>query len=245
MVNRVLISSVVGTAIEWYDFFLYGTGSALVFGKLFFPTVRPVGRHDRCLWDLRGRLRGAPVRRGLLRPFRRPHRTQGDAGRHADDHGRRNVRHRPLPTYETIGIWAPSCSCRCASCRGLAWAASGAARCCSSWRRSREQARLLRELPAARRADRPAAVDRHLRAVRTLPDEQFLAWGWRIPFLLSVVLVGGRSFHPAARRRIAGVRGGQGDAHRCQGSADRALPRHPKEIFWRSARALPPTSPST
>src|SRR5512138_591323 len=37
MVRRVLISSVVGTAIEWYDFFLYATASALVFAQLFFP----------------------------------------------------------------------------------------------------------------------------------------------------------------------------------------------------------------
>ena len=41
-INRVLISSVVGTAIEWYDFFLYGTAAALVFGKLFFPTFDPL-----------------------------------------------------------------------------------------------------------------------------------------------------------------------------------------------------------
>ncbi|HEV2040921.1 MAG TPA: MFS transporter, partial [Casimicrobiaceae bacterium] len=42
MINRVLISSVVGTAVEWYDFFLYGTAAALVFGKLFFPTFDPL-----------------------------------------------------------------------------------------------------------------------------------------------------------------------------------------------------------
>ena len=37
-INQVLVSSVMGTAIEWYDFFLYATASALVFGKLFFPS---------------------------------------------------------------------------------------------------------------------------------------------------------------------------------------------------------------
>ena len=42
MINRILISSVVGTAIEWYDFFLYGTAAALVFGKLFFPSFDPM-----------------------------------------------------------------------------------------------------------------------------------------------------------------------------------------------------------
>jgi MFS family permease len=41
-IKCVLVSSVVGTAIEWYDFFLYATASALVFGKLFFPSFDPV-----------------------------------------------------------------------------------------------------------------------------------------------------------------------------------------------------------
>ena len=41
-IRRVLVSSVIGTAIEWYDFFLYATASALVFAKLFFPTFDPV-----------------------------------------------------------------------------------------------------------------------------------------------------------------------------------------------------------
>src|SRR5437899_8486836 len=42
VMNNVLFASVVGTAIEWYDFFLYATASALVFAKLFFPTFDPV-----------------------------------------------------------------------------------------------------------------------------------------------------------------------------------------------------------
>src|SRR4051812_30131084 len=41
-VARVVAASFVGTAIEWYDFFLYGTAAALVFGRLFFPTVDPL-----------------------------------------------------------------------------------------------------------------------------------------------------------------------------------------------------------
>src|ERR1700712_1144591 len=41
-IRRIVLSSVVGTAIEWYDFFLYATASALVFAKLFFPAFDPV-----------------------------------------------------------------------------------------------------------------------------------------------------------------------------------------------------------
>src|SRR5688572_19700911 len=40
--RRVIVSSVLGTAIEWYDFFLYGTAAALVFNRLFFPTLDPL-----------------------------------------------------------------------------------------------------------------------------------------------------------------------------------------------------------
>ena len=40
-VARVVLASFIGTTIEWYDFFLYGTASALVFNRLFFPTLEP------------------------------------------------------------------------------------------------------------------------------------------------------------------------------------------------------------
>src|SRR6476619_4285398 len=40
-VRRVVLASFIGTAIEWYDFFLYGTAAALVFNRLFFPTLDP------------------------------------------------------------------------------------------------------------------------------------------------------------------------------------------------------------
>ena len=38
---KVALASLIGTAIEWYDFFLYGTAAALIFNKLFFPTFDP------------------------------------------------------------------------------------------------------------------------------------------------------------------------------------------------------------
>src|SRR5687768_3906802 len=41
-VRKVVLASFIGTTIEWYDFFLYGTAAALVFNRLFFPTVDPL-----------------------------------------------------------------------------------------------------------------------------------------------------------------------------------------------------------
>ena len=43
---KVATASLIGTAIEWYDFFLYGTAAALIFNKLFFPTFDPMGTRD-------------------------------------------------------------------------------------------------------------------------------------------------------------------------------------------------------
>ena len=40
-IKRIVFSSIVGTAVEWYDFLIYGTASALVFNKLFFPSINP------------------------------------------------------------------------------------------------------------------------------------------------------------------------------------------------------------
>ena len=45
--RKVVAASMIGTTIEWYDFFLYGSAAALVFGKLFFPEGRPADR-DAC-----------------------------------------------------------------------------------------------------------------------------------------------------------------------------------------------------
>jgi hypothetical protein len=41
-VRRVIVASLMGTSLEWYDFFIYGTAAALVFNKLFFPSFEPL-----------------------------------------------------------------------------------------------------------------------------------------------------------------------------------------------------------
>ena len=97
---RVIVASVVGTSIEWYDFFLYGTAAALVFNKLFFPTLRPARRHAAGLRHVRRRVRRPAARRRHLRALRRPHRPQERPRRHAAADGRRTLLIGLLPTYD-------------------------------------------------------------------------------------------------------------------------------------------------
>src|SRR4051812_33795590 len=106
-VTKVIVASLIGTSLEWYDFFIYGTAAALVFNKLFFPTFDPL---------VGTLLAFATYAVGFLsRPL-------GGVvfGHYGDKIGRKNVLVATLllmglatmlvgllPTYETIGIAAP------------------------------------------------------------------------------------------------------------------------------------------
>ncbi len=92
--RKAVIAATVGTTIEWYDFFIYGTAAGLVFGKLYFPNEDPLTGDAGGLRDLLHRLRRAADRRGDLRPLRRPYRPQGDADRDPVADGHRHLPHR-------------------------------------------------------------------------------------------------------------------------------------------------------
>ena len=117
----VATASLIGTAIEWYDFFLYGTAAALIFNKLFFPTL--IRWWARC-WRL------GPMRWGSLRGLAR-----FVFGHYGDKIGRKTMLYLTLlimgvatavigllPTYETAGIWAPILI----ACRGFRASVSAA-----------------------------------------------------------------------------------------------------------------------
>jgi MHS family shikimate/dehydroshikimate transporter-like MFS transporter len=190
--RRVVLASFIGTTIEWYDFFLYGTAAALVFNRLFFPTLDP----------LAGTLSAyATYAVGFVaRPL-------GGAifGHFGDRVGRKTMLVWSLslmglastligltPTYNRVGIWAPILLTVLRFCQGIAaggeWGGavllavehSGGARrgLHGSWPQMGTPAGLLLSTGAF-------AVTSSL-----LPEPAFLAWGWRIPFLLSIVLVG-------------------------------------------------------
>ncbi|MEJ3745044.1 MFS transporter [Actinomycetes bacterium KLBMP 9797] len=188
--RRVVAASLVGTALEWYDFFIYGTAAALVFGELFFPSYdesvgvlasfatfgvaflfRPLGGFFfGRLGDRVGR-RSTLVLTTLLMGF-----ATGVIGL--------------LPTYERAGIWAAVLLVGARICQGLgAGAEFGGA------------ATLLAEhAPRDRRAYYASFVQTGVQVglltgtvafllVGLLGEPALLAWAWRIPFLASFLLV--------------------------------------------------------
>ena len=92
--RKAVIASTVGTAIEWYDFFLYGTAAGSGLRQALFPQRGCAVRDAARLRHLFHRLHRPPDRRRDFRPLRRPHRPQGDADRHAVVHGIGDLRDR-------------------------------------------------------------------------------------------------------------------------------------------------------
>jgi MFS family permease len=187
---RVILAASIGSALEWYDFFLYGTAAALVFGEIFFP------KSDPTVGTLLSFLTfgvGFVVRPlgGLL------------FGVLGDRYGRKPVLVATLlmigigttaigllPTYAQIGIWAPILLVVMRVIQGIgAGAEYGGA-----------VIYLVENAPPKHRgfwggfAPLGVSVGNLLAAgafalVTMLPREELLAWGWRLPFIASFLLI--------------------------------------------------------
>src|SRR5450759_1828390 len=189
--RRVVFGSVVGTALEWYDFFIYGTAAALVFGKVFFPQAEPatgtliafatfgVGFLFRPLGGmLFGNLGDRIGRRTTLIV------TTLVMGLATGAIGL-------LPTYESVGLWAPVLLVLMRVCQGLgAGAEFGGA-----------STLLAEHAPHHRRGFYTSFAQTGVQIglltgtivflfVSQLPDEALFSWGWRVPFLVSFAMIG-------------------------------------------------------
>ena len=190
-IRKVALASFIGTAIEWYDYFLYGTAAALVFNQLFFPEFSPLAGTLASFATFAVGFFARPVG-GII------------FGHFGDRIGRKTMLVLTLlimgvatfligllPTYETIGVWAPILLVVLRVFQGFGvggeWGGAvlmavehsprGRRGFYGSWPQMGVPAGLLLGTLAV-----------YLFAL--LPEEQFLAWGWRVPFLLSIVLVG-------------------------------------------------------
>ena len=138
--GQVLFASLIGTTIEFFDFYIYATAAVIVFPRLFFPASDPASATLASLATFAIAFMARPIGLGALRSLWRSRRPQDHARRGAPDDGISTVAIGLLPTYADHRRRGAGAARRSAgSARVWASVASGVARCC--WRsRTRRRA---------------------------------------------------------------------------------------------------------
>ena len=189
--RKVLISSFLGSMVEYYDFLLYGAAAGLVFPHLFFddqmsPFVGMILSYTILFAGYLARPVG-----GLI------------FGHFGDRYGRKNVLLITLigmgivsvaigllPTYATIGIAAPIILVILRVIQGIAVGGEWAGATLMAAEHAKAQSRGFAASVAVSGAPAGAVLSTLVLAIFSgLPEEQFMSWGWRVPFLLSALLV--------------------------------------------------------
>jgi MHS family shikimate/dehydroshikimate transporter-like MFS transporter len=188
--RAVVLASVAGTVIEWYDFFLYATAAALVFGQLFFLTFDPIAGTMAAFATYAVGFFFRPIG-GIF------------CGHFGDRIGRKSMLVFTLlvmggssaligllPTYESIGVWAAillvTLRCLQGFAAGGEW---GGAVLMTTEYAPRGRRGLYGGFVAMGVALGLLLSNIAFIAASSLPDEQFFSWGWRVPFLFSLILV--------------------------------------------------------
>ncbi|MEU0492406.1 MFS transporter [Nocardiopsis sp. NPDC006139] len=188
--TKVLVASLTGSTIEWFDFFLYGTASALIFNKFFFPSddplvslmlsyltfsltffIRPLGgvvfSH---IGDKIGRKKTLVITLSLM--------------------GGATMLIGLLPTYETIGILAPILLILLRIVQGLGIGGEWGGALLLAYEYAPANKRgLFGSVPQMGITLGMLLASLALTLMSLLPDAQFEAWGWRVPFVASILLV--------------------------------------------------------
>ena len=191
--RKAVIAATVGTTIEWYDFFLYGTAAGLVFGKLYFPNSDPTTGTLLAFSTYFVGFAARPIGAAIF-------------GHYGDRIGRKATLIATLmlmgiatfliafvPTYDSIGIWGGIILTVLRAIQGIGvggeW--GGSVLLSMEWSRSgRHNRGFLASWP---QFGVPAGL--FLSTIVMLgatawSGDQFLTWGWRVPFFLSIILVG-------------------------------------------------------
>jgi metabolite-proton symporter len=190
--RRAVVAATIGTTIEWYDFFLYSVVTGLVFAKLFFPRSDPlVGTLEAFTIYAVGFL-ARPVGAAIF-------------GHFGDRIGRKSTLIATLllmgiatflvalvPTYEQIGIWGAAALTMLRFIQGVGvggeW--GGSVLLSMEWARTSQSRGFLASWPQFGVPCGLFLANLAVLAFSRISGDQFLVWGWRIPFLLSLVLVG-------------------------------------------------------
>lgn len=188
---KVATASLIGTAIEWYDFFLYGTAAALIFNKLFFPTFDPM---------IGTLLAFATYAIGFVaRPL-------GGLvfGHYGDRIGRKTMLYLTLfimgtataligilPTYETLGVWAAILLIACRLVQGFGLGGEWGGAVLMAVEHAPENRRGFYGSWPQLGAPLGLVLGTLVFSIFSwrMSDAQFISWGWRLPFLFSIVLV--------------------------------------------------------
>jgi MHS family shikimate/dehydroshikimate transporter-like MFS transporter len=189
--RSVVFAGAIGTIIEWYDFLIYGTAAALVFNTLFFPKFDPVTGTIAALGTYAAGFFARPIGAWIF-------------GHYGDRIGRKKMLIITMiitalgtfaiglmPTYDTIGVFAPILliTLRILQGIGLGGEWGGAS------------LMVLEHAPANRRGFYGslvqvgfplgvAASSAAFALVAMLPQADLMTWGWRVPFLFSILLLG-------------------------------------------------------
>ncbi|MBY3988765.1 MHS family MFS transporter [Rhodococcus fascians] len=188
--GRVAVATLVGSTVEWYDFFIYGTAAALIFNRLFFPEFSPVAGTLLSFATFAVGWLARPLG-GIV------------AGHYGDRIGRKKMLVFTLllmgfattaigllPTYEMVGIWAPILLVTLRVLQGFAVGGEYGGGVVMAVEHAPEGRRGLwgcwpqMGVPLGLILGTVVFL-----LLNRLPEEDFLSWGWRVPFLFSIVLV--------------------------------------------------------
>src|SRR3974377_1653694 len=190
--RKAVIASTVGTAIEWYDFFLYGPSAGLVFGNLYFPNENPLSATLLAFGTYFIGFVGRPIGAAIF-------------GHYGDRIGRQATLSGTLlgmclatfsiafvPTYASIGIWGAVLLTVLRMIQGIGvggeW--GGSVLLAMEWSRSQNQRGLIASWPQFGVPCGLLLSNFAILAFSAWAGNDFITWGWRVPFALSIILVG-------------------------------------------------------
>jgi MFS family permease len=190
--RKAVIAATVGTTIEWYDFFIYGTAAGLVFGKLYFPNEDPLSATLAAFGTYFIGFIGRPIGAAIF-------------GHYGDRIGRKATLIATLlimgiatfliafvPGYATIGIWGAIILTILRVIQGIGvggeW--GGSVLIAMEWSRTQTSRGLVAAWPQFGVPSGLFLSNLAILGFSAWSGDQFPVWGWRIPFLLSIVLVG-------------------------------------------------------
>jgi metabolite-proton symporter len=190
--RRAVVASTIGTAIEWYDFFLYSTVTGLVFARLFFPRADPLVGTLEAFGVYAVGFAARPVGAAIF-------------GHYGDRLGRKSALIATLllmgvatflvalvPTYEQIGIWGAVLLTVLRFVQGIGvggeW--GGSVLLSMEWAQTNKHRGFIASWPQFGVPVGLFLANLAVLASSAWSGDRFLVWGWRVPFLLSFVLVG-------------------------------------------------------